>query len=299
MSILPRLRDALSNVNLRLFSFYLSIVLIIPAITILIEYLVSANPALRSSLRIDMTNFHLYQVFTAAFVHLNFDHFLANVTAYLLIAVYGLVLATLVNRKRLYLVASKVIVVVFLIFGAAFAIFNATTTYYAGLSGIDSALAGLLLLFWLLYLEQTAQQKMRHYYGLVLFFILALSTGIVARYALLYHAVHNALLLALLLSFITLCAICVIVFRDQFIDLYRVLAGFSWSSRLITVAIIAIFAFFVWNLFPERLANLSVTAGIPLHLAGIVIGILAGYLLFAYLEGFAYFTKEKEVISRP
>ena len=298
MSIIPRLRDALSNVNLRLFSFYLSIVLIIPAITIIIEYLVSANPALRSSLRIDMTNFHLYQVFTAAFVHFNFDHFLANVTAYLLIAVYGLVLATLVNRKRFYLVASKIIVVIFILFGAAFAIFNATTTYYAGLSGIDSALAGLLLLFWLLYLEHTAHQRMRHYYGLVLFFLFALSAGIVARYILLYHAGRNALLITLLLCFIAAGAASVVFFRDQVGDLYRVLAGFSWSSRLITVAIAVIFAYFVWNLFPERLANLGPTAGIPLHLAGVVIGILAGYLLFAYLGGYAYFSEEKEVISR-
>ena len=298
MSVYTRIRDARSRVNLRLFTFYLAIVLIIPAITTIVEYLVMVNPGLRTALRIDMQNFHLYQVFTASFVHLNFDHFLGNVTAYLLIAVYGLILATLVNRKRLYLVASKIIVVIFLVFGAAFAIFNATTTYYAGLSGIDSALAGLLLLFWLLYLEHTAQQRMRHYYGLVLFFILALSAGIVARYMLLYHAGRNALLLSLLVSFVILCALCVFFFRDQFIELYRVLAGFSWSSRLITVAIVVIFAYFVWNLFPERLANLSVTAGIPLHLAGIVIGILAGYFLFAYLEGFAYFSGEKEVISR-
>jgi membrane associated rhomboid family serine protease len=298
MSVYTRIRDARSRVNLRLFTFYLAIVLIIPAITTLIEYLVTVNPGLRADLRIDMQNFHLYQVFTSSFVHLNFDHFLANVTAYLLIAVYGLVLATLVNRKRLYLVASKIIVVIFVLFGAAFAIFNATTTYYAGLSGIDSALAGLLLLFWLLYLEHTAKQRMRHYYGLILFFILALSAGIVARYILLYHAGRNALLLSLLVFFVVLGALCVFYYRDQFFDLYRVLGEFSWSSRIITVAIIAIFAFFVWNLFPERLANLSVTAGIPLHLAGIVIGILAGYFLFAYLEGFAYFSDEKEVISR-
>ena len=89
-----------------------------------------------------MQNFHIYQLFTSSFVHLNFDQYLGNVTAYLLIAVYGLVLATLVNRKRLYLVISKIIVVIFLVFGASFAIFNATTTYYVGLSGIDSALAG-------------------------------------------------------------------------------------------------------------------------------------------------------------
>ena len=298
MSLLTGIRNALSTINIRLFSFYLAIVLIIPAISTIIEYMVTVSPGLRSSLQIDMQNFHIYQLFTSSFVHLNFDQYLGNVTAYLLIAVYGLVLATLVNRKRLYLVISKIIVVIFLVFGASFAIFNATTTYYVGLSGIDSALAGLLLLFWLLYLEHTSRQRMRHYYGLVLSCILALSAGIIARYILLYHAERSALLLTLLAVVILLCALAIILFRQQFFDLYRVLVGFSWSSRLITLAIVAIFAYFVWNLFPERLANSTRTVSISLHLAGIVIGILAGYLFLVYLEQIAYFNGEKEVISR-
>ncbi|MFY9982207.1 MAG: hypothetical protein WAK75_06530 [Methanoregula sp.] len=298
MSLLTGIRNALSTINIRLFSFYLAIVLIIPAISTIIEYMVTVSPGLRSSLQIDMQNFHIYQLFTSSFVHLNFDQYLGNVTAYLLIAVYGLVLATLVNRKRLYLVISKIIVVIFLVFGASFAIFNATTTYYVGLSGIDSALAGLLLLFWLLYLEHTSRQRMRHYYGLVLSCILALSAGIIARYILLYHAERSALLLTLLAVVILLCALAIILFRQQFFDLYRVLVGFSWSSRLITLAIVAIFAYFVWNLFPERLANSTRTVSISLHLAGIVIGILAGYLFLMYLEQIAYFNGEKEVISR-
>ena len=298
MSVLTGIRNALSTINFRLFSFYLAIVLIIPAISTIIEYLITVSPGLRSSLQIDMQDFHLYQIFTSSFVHLNFDHFLGNVTAYLLIAVYGLVLATLVNRKRLYLVISKIIVVIFLVFGAFFAVFNATTTYYAGLSGIDSALAGLLLLFWLIYLEHTSRQKMRHYYGLVLSCVLALSAGIIARYILLYHAGQNALLLAILAAAILFCALAIILFRQQFFDLYRVLVGFSWSSRLITLAIVAIFAYFVWNLFPERLGNSTRTVSISLHLAGIVIGILVGYFFLVYLEQIAYFNGEKEVISR-
>ena len=116
MNLIQKYTDFRSAVNISLFSFYLAIVLIIPAITILVEYYVSAYPAFRSSLQIDMQDFHIYQLFTSSFVHLNFDHFLANVTAYLLIAIYGLVLATIVNRKRLYIVLTKVIVVIFLIF---------------------------------------------------------------------------------------------------------------------------------------------------------------------------------------
>ena len=124
-----------------------------------------------------MENFHVYQIFMTSFVHLNFDHFLGNVTAYLLIAIYGLVLATLINRKRLYVVLRKVIVVIFLVFGACFAIFNATTSYYVGLSGIYSALAGLLLIFWLVYLEHNSQKQMRTYYGLVLCCVLCFLPG--------------------------------------------------------------------------------------------------------------------------
>ncbi|MFZ1127710.1 hypothetical protein [Methanoregula sp.] len=298
MSIFKKYKDFRSTINLRLFSLYLAIVLIIPAISTLIEYMVMENPGLRASLQVDMQNFHIYQLFTSSFVHLNFGQYLGNVTAYLLIAVYGLALATLVNRKRLYLVISKIIVVIFLVFGACFAVFNATTTYYVGLSGIDSALAGLLLLFWLLYLEHTSHQRMRHYYGLVLSCILALSAGIIARYILLYHAGHNALFPALLAIVIATLILSIILYRQQFIELYRVLVGFSWSSRLMTIAIVAIFGYFVWNLFPERLANSTRTVSISLHIAGIVIGILAGYLFLVYLEQIAYFNREKEVISR-
>jgi membrane associated rhomboid family serine protease len=291
-------KEFLSTVNIRLFSVYLAIVLIIPAITIIVEYLVSVYPSLRSGLQIDLQDFHVYQLFTSSFVHLNFDHFLANVTAYLLIAIYGLVLATIVNRKRLYLVLSKVIVIIFLIFGAFFALFNATTTYYAGLSGIDSALAGLLLLFWLAYLEHMSGRSMRKNYGLVLAFVLALSAGIIARYMLLYHTERSLPLLLALLAVTVMLVLAIYACRGQFADLYHVMQEFSWSSRIITVTIVVIFWYFIWNLFPERLANSTRTVSISLHLAGIVIGILAGYLCMVYLEQITYFSGEKKVISR-
>ena len=299
MSIFKKYKDFRSTINIRLFSVYLAIVLIIPAISTVIEYLVSVYPALRSSLQVDLQNFHMYQLFTSSFVHLDFDHFLANVTAYLLIAIYGLVLATIVNRKRLYLVLSKIIVVIFLIFGAFFAFFNATTTYYAGLSGIDSALAGLLLLFWLIYLEHMSGRRMRSYYGLVLACVLALSAGIIARYMLLYHTERSVPFVIALATVSCMVVLAVALYRHQFADLYRVMREFSWSARLITIAIVAIFAYFVWNLFPERLANSTRTVSISLHLAGIVIGILAGYFFVVYLEQMDYFNKEKQVISGP
>src|SRR5208282_714367 len=295
MSIFKRYKTFRSSVNIRLFFVYLAIVLIIPAITTIIEYLVSAYPSLRSSLQVDLKNFHVYQLFTSSFVHLNFDHFLANVTAYLLIAIYGLVLATIVNRKRLYLVLSKIIVVVFLIFGAFFAVFNATTTYYAGLSGIDSALAGLLLIFWLIYLEHMSGRRMRSYYGLVLAFILALSAGIIARYILLYHTGRSIPLFTALAVVTCMLVLVIALYRHQFADLYSVMREFSWSSRLITITIIGIFAYFVWNLFPERLANSSRAVSISLHIMGLMIGILAGYLFIVYLEQMDYFNKEKQV----
>jgi membrane associated rhomboid family serine protease len=298
MNLIKKYHDARSTFNLMLFSLYLSIVLIIPAITIIIEYYVSLYPAVRSNLQIDLQNFHVYQIFTSSFVHLNFDHFLGNVTAYLLIAIYGLVLATMVNRKRLYLVLTKVIVIIFLIFGAFFAIFNATTTYYAGLSGIDSALAGLLLLFWLMYLEQTSKKHMSSYYGVVLVGILAMSAGIIARYMLLYHATRSIPFLLSLAAVIGILVLAALACRHQFVDLYHVMQEFSWSSRLLTVAIVVIFGYFIWNLFPERLANSTRTVSISLHLVGIVIGVLAGYIFMVYLEQIAYFKGEKEVITR-
>jgi membrane associated rhomboid family serine protease len=298
MNLIQKYTSFRSAINLSLFSFYLAIVLIIPAITILVEYYVSFYPAFRTSLQVDMQDFHIYQLFTSSFVHLDFDHFLGNVTAYLLIAIYGLVLATIVNRKRLYLVLTKVIVVIFLIFGAVFALFNATTSYYAGLSGIDSALAGLLLLFWLMYLEQESGRQMRGYYGVVLASILALSAGIIARYMLLFHTARNSPLLFSLVAVTVLLVLSAFAYRHQFKDLYHVLQEFPWSSRLLTIAIVVIFAYFIWNLFPERLANTTRTVSISLHLAGIVIGVLAGYLFMVFLEEIAYFKGEKEVMSR-
>src|SRR5208337_481670 len=298
MNLVKKYQEFRSTINISLFSLYLAIVLIIPAITIIVEYYVSVYPAFRSGLQVDLQDFHVYQLFTSSFVHLDFDHFLGNVTAYLLIAIYGLVLATIVNRKRLYLVLTKVIVVVFLIFGAFFALFNATTSYYAGLSGIDSALAGLLLLFWLMYLEQASGRRMRSYYGVVLAGILALSAGVIARYMLLYHTSRSSPLLLSLAAVTCMLVLAAFAYRHQFKDLYRVLQEFPWSSRLLTVAIVVIFGYFIWNLFPERLANSTRTVSVSLHLAGIVIGVLAGYLFMVYLEQIAYFRGEKEVISR-
>ena len=299
MTFPEKFRDFCSTINVRLFSVYLAFTLIIPAITIIVEYYVTKDPSLRAGLQVDLQNFHVYQLFTSSFVHLNFDHFLGNVTAYLLIAIYGLVLATVINRKRLYIVLSKVIVVIFLIFGAFFALFNATTTYYAGLSGIDAALAGLLLLFWLMYLEHKSKRSMRSNYGVVLACLLGLFAGIIARFLILYHAARSPALVYSLVAVIVLLVLVVIVYRDRFSDLYRVLQEFDWSSRLLTLSIVAIFLYFIWNLFPERLANATRTVSISLHLAGIIIGILAGYFFMVYLDHITYFHGEKEVISRP
>jgi len=299
MTIREKISNLCSTINIRLFSVYLAFTLIIPAITIIVEYYVTVDPSLRASLQVDMQDFHIYQLFTSSFVHLNFDHFLGNVTAYLLIAIYGLVLATIINRKRLYVVLSKAIVMIFLIFGAFFAFFNATTTYYAGLSGIDAALAGLLLLFWLMYLEGRSGQKMRTYYGVVLAGLLALSFGIIARYLLLYRAARTPELVYGLAAVSVLLVLAVFIYRQQFVDLYRVLQEFDWSSRLLTLAIAAIFLYFIWNLFPERLGDSTRSVSISLHLAGIVIGILAGYLLMVYFDQIAYFHGEKDVITHP
>ncbi len=126
-----------------------------------------------------------------------------------------------------------------------------------------------------------------------------MSAGIIARYMLLYPATRSSALFSGLAAVICLLVLAVVVYRHQFKELYDVMTEFSWSSRLLTIAIVIIFGYFVWNLFPERLANSTRTVSISLHLAGIVIGILAGYLFMVYLEQMAYFNGEKQVISLP
>lgn len=299
MKFFKTCKDFCSTINVRLFSVYLAFTLIIPVITIIIEYLITYNPSFRSDLQVNLQNFHIYQLFTSSFVHVNFDHFLGNITAYLLIIIYGLVLATILNKKRLYLALTKVIVVVFLIFAALFALFNMTTIYYAGLSGIDAALAGLLLLFWLMYLERKSNRSMRNYSGVMLVFILVLSAGIIARYMFLYHITKNTTLAYGLAVITGILVLVIFIYRSQFAAVYRALKGFNWSSRLLTFAIVVIFSYFIWNIFPERLANSTRVVSVSLHVAGIIIGILVGYLFMIYLEQIAYFHREKEVISRP
>jgi membrane associated rhomboid family serine protease len=299
MNFFETCKNFFSTINVRIFSVYLAFALIIPAITIIIQYLITKYPSFRASMQINLQDFHLYQLFTSSFVHVNFDHFLGNVSAYLLIIIYGLVLATILNRKRLYLALTKIIVFLFILFGAFFALFNITTTYYAGLSGIDAALAGLLLLFWLMYLEQKSGKDTRSYYGVVLAGILALFAGIIVRYMLLYHASRNTIPVFLLVITTVLLALAIILYRHQFATVYLALKEFSWPSRLLTVAIVAIFGYFIWNIFPERLGNTTRVASISLHLAGIILGVLAGYLFMVYLMRIAYFHGEKEVFSPP
>ena len=74
--------------------------------------------------------------------------------------------------------------------------------------------------------------------------------------------------------------------------------SFSWSSRRFTISIVLIFAYFIWNLFPEQLGNYSTRdVSISLHIAGIIIGILARYIFLVYFERITYFHREKDVIS--
>ena len=139
---------------------------------------------------------------------------------------------------------------------------------------------------------------MRNFYGVALVFILAMSAGIIARYLILYHTAKNSPILSGLVIVSVMLLLAAFVYRHQFIDLYHVMGDFSWSSRLLTLTIAVIFAYFIWNLFPERIANSTRSVSISLHLAGIVIGVLAGYLFMIYLEQIAYFNGEKDVISR-
>ena len=139
---------------------------------------------------------------------------------------------------------------------------------------------------------------MSSYYGVVLVGILAMSAGIIARYMLLYHTARSAPFLFGLAAVTGILMLAAFAYRHQFVDLYHIMQKFSWSSRLLTVTIVAIFGYFIWNLFPERLANSTRTVSISLHLVGIVIGVLAGYIFMVYLAQIAYFKGEKEVITQ-
>ena len=287
------------TLNFRLFSFYVGILLSIPALTIAIEYLIARDPSFRQALMVNLQDFHVYQLFTSSFVHENFDHFLGNVSAYLLIIVYGFVLSVILNRTKLYLVLTKVIVVVFLVFGAVFTLFTLTTSYYAGLSGIDAALAGLLLIFWLMYIEQESGRGMHNYHGIALAVVILLFMGIIGRYLLLFRGANAPVLLSLLAAFFGILVLCVLLFRKHFKDLYSDMKGFGWSSRFLSVGIVLIFWYFIWNIFPERLANSARAVSISLHLGAIVLGILAGYFCMVWLRKISYFHDETGLFSGP
>ena len=290
-------RKFCKNVNLKLFSLYLGLSLIVPVITILVEYLVSRDPAFRTNLQLDLQNFHLYQLFTTSFVHLNFDHFLGNVTAYLLIIIYGLVLATILNKKRLYLVLTKVIVVIFLVFGALFALFNTTTTLYAGLSGIDAALTGILLLFWIMYLEQKSKETMKDIYGIVPVVLLAISAVIIVRYITLYQSIRTPLFISVLILVVMALAGVTFVYREHLARCYTAIKELDGKSRILMLTIVLVLLYFIWNLFPERLANSTRSVSITLHIGCLVVGILAGWFLIMYFGTAAYFNWEKEIYS--
>ncbi|WP_321508265.1 hypothetical protein [uncultured Methanoregula sp.] len=298
MTLAETWKQFFSTINFRLFSIYLAFTLIIPIITIIVEYLITSNPSFRTSLQVNLQDFHIYQLFTSSFVHVNFAHFIGNVTAYLFIIIYGLVLATALNRKRLYLALTKVIVVVFILYGAVFALLNMTTMFYAGLSGIDAALSGVLFLFWRMYLEKISGKSRNGYYGVVLAGVLLLCAGLTARFMSLYHGVKTGILFDLLVMIAGVLVLSVFLCRHQFVSLYRDLRQSSWSSCLLTFAIIAVFLYFIWNIFPERLGTATRGVSVSLHLGGIILGVLVGYLVMVLLERIAYFHKEKEVFLR-
>jgi hypothetical protein len=285
--------------NIRTFGFYLALTLVIPAITIIIEYLVTNNPSFRASLLVDLHDFHVYQLLSASLVHVNFAHFVGNITAYLLIVIYGLVLATVLIKKRLYLFLTKAIVGIFIVFAALFTFVNMNSVYYAGLSGIDAALAGLLLLFWLMYLGELMGTDVGSYYGVAIVGTILLSMGIVTRYLFLYHATKHSLLVYGLAVMAVLLILAVILWRNQLAAILHAFRGFDCQARLLTLAIIPIFAYFIWNLFPQSLQDPTRTTSVTLHISGLMLGVLAGYLCMVYLVQVAYFSNERESILPP
>ena len=146
-------------------------VLFIVALPVVMIFLMLLPPYLRESLQLHLKDLNLWQIFTASFIHQDWQHLIVNLNSYLLFIIPSVLFVAYTKQKWLYF---KTVITIFLTLPLIITLieFLFTSKLFldlltsSGSSGIISALLGLFPIVWINYLSERSNKKLYNTYFL-------------------------------------------------------------------------------------------------------------------------------------
>lgn len=234
----------------------------------------------RRELAFEYADPSLVTAFTAHYVHIEFEHFVANLFGFVLLAGAAYVLAVLAGRRGLFGVAAVTYLGAFpfVLSGLNLAMTRRAVGY--GLSGVNMAFAGLLGLMLVAYARERVDDRVRMRYAPAVFFLAAGAVSLLAIPV-------GPLALGI-------AAACVLAATAYVVTAWRTVvgqsagpgsacvphAGAGSSGRWFDVGVLgaAVLAGGLYVAFPEPGSADEVVVNLYVHLLGFCLGFLVPYV---------------------
>jgi hypothetical protein len=252
------------------------IFLVIPLIISLCSFL---PPSIRDKLKVNLSDFNVITFYTAIFIHDNLVHYLGNITVYIMYTFFAYSI-NLISQKRMWFLKNYLIFFLMLPLIMYTALISINRFYLGnrlhfscGISGILSAIMGLLPMSFVLFLESSNIEARLNE---IFFLIISVSLLFIPY---IYEAKYFLFVIVLTVLFL--------VWRNRkgletigrFIK--EILKQDIFSGMLIIMVIILYF-FGITAIFPKTIILKGGIIDIFTHYVGWILGIFISYLLNVY-----------------
>lgn len=251
----------------------LFLILSVPVVLSLVFWL---PEAIQNTLVLNYGNPSVFNLWSSAFVHRGFNHFINNLAAYCLLIGPTYLLFVLAGERKLfrYTFLSFLFIVPVVIALINLSIIDPETG--AGFSGIGSAFFGLLPVSLFLFIHNRVTEEIEPSHGVVLFLI---ATGIIALNYSGVPAAAGIILIATLLTIYDVHRIGLDEVKEAATELYR---SEGYFELLLFVGLLFLISPLL--LFPQEIAQNGNTVNILSHYMGLVLGFFLPTLYLIYRQ---------------
>lgn len=251
----------------------LFLILSVPVVLSLVFWL---PESIQNTLVLNYGNPSVFNLWSSAFVHRGFNHFINNLAAYCLLIGPIYLLFVLAGERKLfrYTFLSFLFIVPFVIALINLSLIDPETG--AGFSGIGSAFFGLLPVSLFLFIHNRVTNEIKPSHGVVLFLI---ATGIIALNYSGVPAAVGIILIATLLTVYDVYRIGLDEVQQAATELYR---SEGYFELLLFVGLLFLISPLL--LFPQEIAQNGNTVNILSHYMGLVLGFFLPTLYLIYRQ---------------
>jgi len=268
--------ELIKNVTMRQIIAFL----LFPIFLMLLMYL---PQNLRNSLVFHINSPEVWQFFTHAFIHNDWNHLSGNLGAYFVFGALLLVLANKTNRlKRLFLLFVITLVSLPILSSAftilAYPVFIPDLKTSQGSSGLVSAMVGFLPIFWISYLSEKQKKDLMNwnFFGLAMLYV-ALMLGII------YYPIHQSILL--ILTTVSFLLVFAYFYRRYFGAIFKEIQ--KEKNIIFSVLLILLPLLFMISpriLFPAKFMTEGGFLDFIIHYFCLIYGISISFIFFKFHE---------------